>query len=669
MRRPMAENLGHITGFAALLVFVGGLAGCSSESTGCVTNNDCAAAQQCIGGACVGAQQLGGCTTDDECPIGEFCDPATNTCAEQQIVNCSMDNECPSDLRCNTTTGVCVPGNRSCTAEADCVAAGKHCDPNSQQCVDCYEPGHCLSPTTCVQNRCIDPSMTACTGDAQCMPPQTVCQGMQCVAGCGTPGSPITCGLGSFCNTGTGRCEMGQVTCANDTECAPPNTICESMQCIPGCAQVGGLVCTGGNVCNPATGRCEASGGCTTDVECGAPAQICESGSCVPGCAQPGAPNCPTGTVCDGNSGRCVMVQGPCTIDSDCNPPAAVCEAGQCIGGCGEIGGIVCSGNTTCNMTTGRCDPGGPVCMNDADCQPPSTICNTVNGQCEPSCLANGCPMGQTCNQQTGRCTMNGAQPLNGTCTANTDCQSGVCFDLGNPLGFRCISACGNTADCPGGFTCFDFFGSKMCVLDSHLGAGTFATPNGGACSAHDQCQSYFCPNNQCVDVCDNDSDCGGGACQWYEWTPDRYIGSCNGPLGAGANGSTCSALTDCRSGVCYGNGTCGDVCGSSADCPNGNVCAPVNFSVCVVSFGVCFEWAVNFVKACVQATHGTAPDGTTCADANGSNCRGGFCLNATNTCAGTCSTDADCPAGLTCTALQYGDLDGQAVYVNVCSP
>lgn len=656
-------------GFAALLVFAAAVAGCSSESAGCITNNDCGDGEQCIGGGCVGAKQLGGCTTNDECPIGEFCDPATSMCEPETITSCTMDAECPADQRCNATTGVCVPGNRTCTAEADCVPSGKHCDLSKQQCVDCYQPAHCVSPTMCIDNRCIDPTQSMCTGDAQCMPPQTVCQGMQCVSGCGVPGSPITCGPGSFCNTGTGRCEAGQVTCANDGECSPPATICESMQCIPGCTQIGGLVCTGGNVCNASTGRCEPPGGCTTDNECGAPAQICENNQCVSGCGQPGAPSCPTGTVCDGNSGRCVMVQGPCQGDVDCNPPMSVCEGQQCIGGCGQVGGIVCSGNTICNQTTGRCDPGAPVCTSDAQCNPPTTICNTVTGACDPSCVTTGCPAPQICNQSTGRCGGGtGTQPLNATCTANTDCQSGVCFDLESPVGRRCIAACGSAADCPSGFTCYDYFGAKMCLSGQHFPGATFATPNGGSCTQGGTCQSNFCPSNQCTSMCDEDSDCPGGACKWYEFASDRFIASCNGPLGAGANGSSCTALNNCRSGVCYGSGTCGDLCGSSADCPNGNICGPVNFSVCVVSFGVCFEWAINFVNACVQGTHGQDPDGTPCADANGSNCRGGFCLNNTNQCAGTCSRDADCPSGLVCSAVQYGDLDGQSVYVNVCS-
>lgn len=672
MNLGMGERLSKNPQLAVFALMVAGLAaGCSSSPAGsCKTNQDCGSGQQCIGARCVGAAVIG-CQSDDECGIGEFCDLATGQCTEQVIQNCTMDTECPPDQRCNTTTGVCVDGRRSCTSEADCAPIQKHCDLTIQQCVDCFEPSHCIAPTVCVTGRCIDPTQTSCAMDNECMPPNTVCEGMQCVPGCNSPGTPIVCNPGTFCDDTTGRCLPGQSTCSGDAECSPPATICENMQCIPGCAQVGGLVCTGGNVCNQMTGRCEPPGGCTNDTECGAPALICENMQCVPGCGQPGAQPCPTGTVCDTNAGRCVMVQGPCGMDSDCNPPMSVCEQNQCVGGCTEVGGIQCTGNQICNQTTGRCDPGGPVCMSDADCSPPATICNMVTGACDPGCGTTGCVAPEMCNTTTGRCYNPGQvgnQPLNAVCTANSDCQSGVCFDL-DGVGMRCVESCGNSADCPASFTCYDYFGAKMCLSNQHFTGASFATPSGGSCTQGGQCQSNFCPNNSCVEQCSEDSDCGGGACQYYEFTSDRYIGACNGPMGAGGNGASCSALSDCRNGVCYGTGTCGSMCGSSADCPNGNICAPVNFSVCVIDLvGLCLQWQINFVNACVSGTHGQDPPGTTCTNSQGANCRGGFCLNATNTCTGICSRTSDCPGGMVCGVIQFGDLDGQTIWTNVCT-
>ncbi len=653
---------------AAAWIALTGCSGGPSEGT-CVTNQDCPTDQICVGGSCLGASPLG-CRNDDACAVGEYCDLGDGVCKVREVVGCSTDAECPRNQRCNTLTQVCIDGSRTCVDDTTCAAIGQLCEPTTQQCVDCYEPSHCTAPTMCIANQCQDPS-GGCVLDTDCNPPGTVCEGGACVPGCSDPRTPIPCGLGTVCNTTNGRCEAGNVTCQDDNECSPPNTVCESGQCIPGCGQVGGLQCTGGATCNPGTGRCETSNTCTDDTECAAPATICEAGVCVSGCGQPGGLACNAGTVCDTNTGRCVTVSGPCGSDAECGPPTTVCESGQCIGGCGQVGGIQCSGNTVCNQATGRCDAGGMVCMSDQDCAPPSPICNRVTGACDPGCITTGCPAMETCNQTTGYCqggTPVGTQPLNSACTADSDCQSGQCFDLGQNIGPRCISSCGSHSDCPGSFTCYDYFGGKMCVSSQLFSGATFATQNGGACTAGGDCNSNYCPGNTCTGLCSEDGDCGGAACHWYEFTADRYIGACNGPSGAGTNGSSCTQESDCRSGVCYGSGICGDLCGSTADCPNGNVCAPVNFSVCTVDvIFSCLLWEPNFVKACVQSAHGQAANGTACADANGSNCRDGFCNATSNVCTGVCSRDSDCPSTMRCAVEEFGDLDGQAIYVNAC--
>lgn len=671
MDGPMLAKL-HPLALAALAAASGLLAGCDggpASGGSCVTNQDCPESQICVGGTCLDAMPLG-CRNDDACGVGEYCDLTDGVCKEREVVSCATDAECPADQRCNSLTGVCIDGNRSCRDDTNCASIGKVCEPTLQQCVDCYEPSHCVAPATCVANECRDPS-GGCVLDTDCNPPGTVCQGGTCVPGCSEPNTPIPCGLGTVCNSSTGRCEAGNVSCQMDPDCNPPNTVCESGQCIPGCGQVGGLQCTGGNVCNPGTGRCESTNTCVGDTDCAPPATICESGVCVGGCGQPGGLTCGTGTVCDTNTGRCVTVSGPCTVDSECGPPQMVCEGGQCVGGCTEIGGIQCSGNTVCNPSTGRCDPGGMVCTGDQDCAPPATICNLTTGACDPGCISTGCPSGQTCNQTTGRCQMGnptGNLPLNSACVADPDCQSGVCMDFGQGIGAVCVQACGSHGDCPASFTCYDHFGAKLCVSSQLFSGATFATPTGGACTAGGECNSNFCPNNTCTSLCSEDSDCGGAACHWYEFTADQYIAACNGPSGAGTNGGACTTEADCRSGVCYGSGICGDLCGSTADCPNGNICAPVNYSVCVVDVGfACLLWQPNFVKACVQSTHGADPNGTACADMNGSNCRDGFCNNATNQCTGVCSRNADCPTGMVCGVEVLGNLDGDDIYVNVC--
>ncbi len=653
-----------------------GLLGCGSNVTpggGCVTNQNCPVGEQCVGGSCVPAAQPG-CLNDDACGIGEYCDPVDATCKQMQIVGCASDVECPPNQRCNTLTGVCIDGNRNCTDESMCSSIGKHCDTSVQQCVDCIDNSHCPSPQECVANKCVDPGQSMCTMDAQCAPPNTVCEGMRCVPGCNVPGSPITCGLGMSCNAQSGRCESGMTMCMGDAECNPPASICESGSCIAGCTQIGGLQCTGGNVCNQTTGRCDPPSGCVNDTECGAPAGICEGNMCAPGCAQTGAAPCAAGTVCDSvSTGRCVALPGMCTNDSECGPPASVCEGMRCLGGCTEIGGIQCNGNTICNQATGRCDPGGMVCMGDTDCSPPSTVCNLQTGACDPGCLTTGCTAPEVCNMTLGRCEDPGPQPgtnpLNSPCTANNDCASNVCFDI-DGVGQRCVESCSNSAQCPSSFTCYNLSGASMCISAQLFNGGaTFTQPVGSSCSNGGQCQSNFCPNQTvCTETCSADADCGGGACAWREVNTNTFQSFCDGPIGAGGNGASCSDNNQCRGGVCYGQGTCGALCRSTADCPANNSCQMINYSVCTIDvLGICFGWAINFVKACVSGGAGSVPIGGACSDANV--CRDGLCNTQIGQCTGVCSQNSDCPGTHTCSVVDFGDLDGDEIYANICTP
>ena len=77
------------------------------------------------------------------------------------------------------------------------------------------------------------------------------------------------CGTDEVCDTTTGRCVVVVGPCVEDSECAPPMTVCESGQCVPGCSQLGGIQCGPGEVCEMPTGRCIASGNlCLSDLDC-----------------------------------------------------------------------------------------------------------------------------------------------------------------------------------------------------------------------------------------------------------------------------------------------------------------------------------------------------------------------------------------------------------------
>jgi len=316
-----------------------------------------------------------------------------------------------------------------------------------------------------------------------------------------------------------------------------------------------------------------------------------------------------------------------------------------------------------------------PMCTMDSQCNPPSTVCDTTTGLCAPGCLTTGCPTGQTCNNQTGRCQMGGpmgGNNLNSTCTVNSDCDSRVCFDLGQSFGRRCVQSCGAGAQCPNGYTCYDFNGGRMCLSTQLFSNATFSTPAGGVCTEGGQCKSNFCPAptagaRMCVETCTEDTDCSGGRCRWYEAVPDRWIGACSGPQGAVPDGSPCTLDTQCASGACI-NSVCSKLCSSTADCANGQSCAPAEYHECVLPGLSCLLWQANLTTVCVSGPHGSDPVGATCTTF--SNCRSGLCHTGINQCSDVCATDADCPSTHRCKILPLRTLtDGTTVNVNVCMP
>src|SRR5207245_221916 len=162
-----------------------------------------------------------------------------------------------------------------------------HC-PAGQDCMagSCIGPAQMGADGGVIVNPTPDSGVVApatCSADPQCSPPDAVCEGQQCVPGCGAVGSAIQCGAGPMCSPATapprtpstGRCPPVPGPCQNAAACMPPMTVCEAGQCVPGCGQVGGLQCGATMICAASTGRCgPGTASCTTDATCGAPAMI-----------------------------------------------------------------------------------------------------------------------------------------------------------------------------------------------------------------------------------------------------------------------------------------------------------------------------------------------------------------------------------------------------------
>ncbi len=506
----------------------------------------------------------------------------------------------------------------------------------------CQSTRNCVAGEVCVAGTCTAGSKTGCDTDDECMVGQWCDQAdRQCkTIEAGDSGVPPTKDAG-LTDTGTSTTSG----CTRDDQCGgAPANICMANQCVKGCNQPGGLICTGGTQCDAATGHCAGTNGsCTLDAECvpGPPSQICINQECVLGCGADPTRCAPGTEVCDTNTGRCVPAPEPCADDTGCHPPMTVCESTQCVPGCGSTGGIQCTGATPmCDPASGRCLP-PPSCQLDSQCTGANEIC--VNNVCLLRCdQAGGLDCGAgVCNPNDGRC-LPGDLPLGDqTCIFDEQCAAGIC--LGLTIDTQsiqvCTNPCGASSQCPLDYSCIAVSGMGFCLSENvFTPPATFDTPAGGACSTTvNTCQSFWCNTgtNQCIETCSRDSDCAsyGGNCWMY--TQDNagtpaYDHLCFQQPTLNITGVVCTTNDNCRSGICNRySGLCAAHCCSDADCPAAQSCGLYDVD------------ANTIVKICANrnAGAGTAVLGAACTI--GSDCESEVCI--ANVCSTLCCSDADC--------------------------
>ncbi|MBK8013153.1 MAG: PPC domain-containing protein [Deltaproteobacteria bacterium] len=299
----------------------------SGEGGPCLTNRDCDDGQ-CIAGACIaigsGAQEA--CAMGAHCPSVEGGDasayqppgsdadanpgPGTGDLDGGNVVYDARPDQAgsPTDGGTNAADGGPSPDDGSSPIKTDGGTSTEDCNAN---------PSSCPEGQVCsvVSGACI-PEGT-CGADADCAPPATVCgeQGV-CIPGCGAGGAGAEVCVGDeLCDTLTGHCVLVRGPCQHDSECDPPKTVCEVGQCVPGCAETGGVQCPGGQLCEPTSGRCVVNGAvCASDDDCATPAEVCDllGQVCTPGCSTTG---CEADRTCDPATGYCVS-NAPCTEDA-----------------------------------------------------------------------------------------------------------------------------------------------------------------------------------------------------------------------------------------------------------------------------------------------------------------------------------------------------------------
>jgi hypothetical protein len=364
----------------------------------------------------------------------------------------------------------------------------------------------------------------------------------------------------------------------------------------------------------------------------------------------------------------------------------------------------------TCLPDAADACPSGSVCV------PATHLCVARSGTCTPG-AANACGLGMRCDAQTLHCLPE-ASPLDAT--ADVDAKPAAALDstpdssdvvVGDapregPIGdapeldvpevsadgpLTCHGdigcGCSGASDCPTG----------ICVNNVTLTPALYAAV--GIPNDTNVCTKPCCTSADCTSgtVCFG-TGAGGNYC-----VPSKWIGR-NGGVGTGVGGASCSAATDCYSGLCS-MGKCADTCCSTAqqstECATGTVCRFVPFPgkatvdthvtawcgaaiggtasgmICAVdnvcqsgkcdvgtcesacrtstdcatrqacSYGLAPTLPTNsdIIEGCMPVT-GTTANGGSCT--SNSDCLSAFC-DGTMHCADVCATDADCKMGLHC--------------------
>lgn len=187
-----------------------------------------------------------------------------------------------------------------------------------------------------------------------------------------------------------------------------------------------------------------------------------------------------------------------CSQFCDTTDDGSCPEGFACIGGVGEI----CGPDTptgACGVCTSRGDGGvGDPCWDPTDCT--SALCFPgvvgASGRCTATCSADAeCPVDSVC--RFGICVVPGEKPSGAPCASPFECGGAHCLavhpiedELGNPgLEVGCTDRCDTSTDCPFNSFCQNVVAQEVCQSDSDCGGGGCEPGlNACACSSDTQC-------------------------------------------------------------------------------------------------------------------------------------------------------------------------------------
>jgi len=578
----------------------------------CNSNSECQSrAQSCVHGVCITladatCASAADCTEPGPCgeSLGMSCDAGVchypprsegSTCDDGQV--CTQDDHCDTRGNCIGTLRLCEtpPANecldastyRSYGAQGACAEATSGCtyDATDVACPDCVNA--CLD--TCRNVRCTD-TQGGCRTDGRCVPgnpPTCAYSNLAYGTLCDLPGSPT--------NSKDGVCNSGAcVECLTAVDCkTPPSAHAECFT--PSCEQAHCVYAPQPTVlCEPL--RCQ-DGYISLARSCGATGD----------CPDAGALSC-HGFNCAANDLDCLTT---CTTIADCLPGLACNAAHTCTGLLPDGGPCMDVGSASCE--SGYCD--GKFCCSAGDCCRSASDCPsafTSGSTCNISALSTDCQGAKfvaACNSYQCESTTvdddSGCKDLEHGCPnnfASLYCSSAVIQPP--PV---CKSTCSAPGDCADGFAC----SAGTCVAMTGLGSSCTGVGQ-GTCSTGLKCQNSVCCGESGPTCCATSTQCGnnlacnGAASACFDSCNDYDASRCAAPstqhcLGDAcvtnlANGSACTHMGECQSGLCVEgvccNSSCSNPCESCLAAKTGGItgtCTPkTNGTVCRSAAGDC---------------------------------------------------------------------------------
>ncbi len=373
-------------------------------------------------------------------------------------------------------------------------------------------------------------------------------------------------------------------------------------------------------------------------------------------------------------------VRGDCPADSVCVPATS-----ECVPIATTCEGTPCTGGLACDSMTLTCMPlallgDGSTSGDDASGSDATLAMgddaagdgsNDARADAPVTPLEAGAPPADATAEAAQACGV-GCK-----CGSPLDCTTGICADdnvettalyTANGDAFMCTKPCCSSADCPGATVCFGTgAGGNYCVPAARLGrSATLGEGLGGAtCSANSDCRSGLCSAGACADTCCSSQQTGvcaaGSVCRFatfpgagFDTHQTAWCGSAIGTVPAGGVCGGLNADMQCASGKCGSLGRCESVCRSSTDCAAGQACT--------YSLGPSFttNTDTDIVAGCGASAGGPGGDGASCN--SNADCVSAFCDG--TQCTDVCFSDADCTkAGWRCRPEQVKTQFSNAYY------